>query len=143
RAFPVIVEGRVTALVLVPTDITERVRLERSLIESEQAMRLAVSAAHIGLWRWDPRTNQITWDERTREIFGVKAAPATFDDYLALVHPDDAALVTRVVREASESGVYPSFEHRLATRPGDLPGMHDRRVLAAGTVFKDATGATV
>jgi len=143
RAFPVITEGRVTALVLVPTDITERVRLERSLIESEQAMRLAVGAAHMGLWRWDLRNSRITWDDRTREIFGVDEAPATFESYLALVHPDDQALVTRVVREASESGIYPSFEHRLAPRTGETPGPFERWVLAAGTVFKDATGATV
>jgi two-component system, cell cycle sensor histidine kinase and response regulator CckA len=117
-------------------DITERVRLERSLLESEQTLRLAVDAARMGLWRWDSAQDQLTWDARTCEIFGVDAAPASYRDYLQLIHPDDRALVERVVREAQLTGMFPTVEHRLATSRED----DGRWLLAAGKVLVDAEG---
>jgi PAS domain S-box-containing protein len=136
RAVPLIEKGEVTALVLVPTDITERVRLERSVIESEQGMRLAVDAARMGLWRWDIPRNDVTWDARMLEIFGQTAAPRSFETYLEVVHPDHRALVHRTVLQARTTGVYPTFEHRLVVKPGG----GERWILAAGTVLKGDNG---
>jgi two-component system, cell cycle sensor histidine kinase and response regulator CckA len=136
RAVPVLDHGEVSALVLVPMDITERVNLERSLIESEQAMRLAVEAARMGLWRWDMLHDQITWDARTLEIFGVSAPPLNREQYTQLIHPDDRDLVQRMVETAQETGAYSAFEHRLVARPE----AGERWLLAAGKVIKDASG---
>ncbi len=136
RAIPLLEAGKVGAIVLVPADITERVRLERSLAESEQALRLAVGAAKIGFWRWDMRADTIEWDRRVCEIWGVAETPASVDRYMALVHPDDRALIEGVVREVRETGVYPTLEHRLAATAGG----GERWVLAAGSVLRDAKG---
>ncbi len=134
RFIPVIEGGKVRAVVNVPTDITERVRLERSLAESEQALRLAVDAAKIGLWRWDVASNIITWDKRMLEIWGLAETPADYETYRALLHPDDRLLVETVVREALETGVYRTFEHRITADGGE------RWILAAGTMLRDASG---
>lgn len=139
RVVPVLDNGQVSALVLVPMDITDRVRLERSLIESEQAMRLAVDASRMGLWRWDIQHDELTWDARTLEIFGVAAAPKSYETYIQLVHPDDRSLVERLVREARDAGVYPTFEHRLV----GSRNAGERWLLAAGNVIKDAGGRPV
>jgi two-component system, cell cycle sensor histidine kinase and response regulator CckA len=136
RVVPVREAGAVHALVLVPSDITERVRLERSLAENREALRLAVDAARIGLWRWDTCSNAVEWDARVREIWGVAEAPASYEAYLALIHPADRALVDGVVREALESGVYRTFEHRIVT--SDERG--ERWILSAGTVLKKHDG---
>jgi PAS domain S-box-containing protein len=138
RVIPMVDEGQVRGLVLVPLDITERVRLERSLFESEQTMRLAVDAARMGLWRWDMASDTLTWDARTCEVFGVEAAPPSYAHYLQLVHPDDRPAIEHVVRDAHLSGVYPTLEHRLAAGAND-----ERWVLATGKVLKDASGRTV
>jgi PAS domain S-box-containing protein len=127
RVIPMVDEGQVRGLVLVPLDITERVRLERSLFESEQTMRLAVDAARMGLWRWDSASDTLTWDARTCEIFGVAASPPSYAHYLQLVHPDDRPAIEHVVRDALLSGSYPTLEHRLA----------------AGEVLRDASGRMV
>ena len=78
RVFPLLEGNQVRALVVVPTDITERVRLERSLVEKEEALRFAVHASRMGLWRWDVPTGTIVWDERMREIWGVSETPSDF-----------------------------------------------------------------
>lgn len=136
RAVPVIGDDRVKAIVLVPTDITERVRLERSLAQSEQKLRFAIDATGMGLWRWDTGDGSITWDQRMLELFGVTEQPADFEHYLALIHPDDRAQVSEAIGEALRTGVYKPFEHRLAPRADGL----ERWILGTGTVLRDATG---
>jgi PAS domain S-box-containing protein len=136
RAVPVVEDGAVDAIVLVPTDITERVRLERSLARSEESLRFAVAAARMGLWRWDMESDELHWDPRALEIFGVPTPPKTFDQYLALLHPDDRAFVKSTVGRAAELGVFAPFEHRLATRADGL----ERWVLGTGTVLRDPNG---
>lgn len=135
RFIPVMEGGQVRAVVNVPTDITERARLERSLAESEQALRLAVDAAKIGLWRWDIARNAISWDKRMLEIWGLAETPADYETYRALLHPDDRSLVEAVVRDALETGVYRTFEHRLM-----VADVGERWILASGSVLKDASG---
>ncbi|HTA18887.1 MAG TPA: PAS domain S-box protein, partial [Polyangia bacterium] len=136
RAVPVVNHGSVDAIVLVPTDITERVRLERSLAQSQQQLRLAVDSAHVGLWSWDLASNKVTWDSRLLEIYDIVAPPADYDRYLELIHSDDRALVQRVVDRALATGVYLPVEHRLTPRSDG----GERWVLGTGTLLRDASG---
>ena len=136
RAVPVVNHGSVDAIVLVPTDITERVRLERSLAQSQQQLRLAVDAAHVGLWSWDLASNKVTWDSRLLEIYDIVEPPADYDRYLALIHSDDRALVRRVVERALATGVYVPVEHRLTPRSDG----GERWVLGTGTLLRDSSG---
>lgn len=136
RVVPLRRDDVTTALVLVPTDITERVRLERALAEQEQTLRIAVEASRIGLWRWDMATGEIVWNERLREIWGVSETPASYERYMALVYPDDRELVASVVKEAMETGIYRGFEHRVV---GNAE-RGERWLLAAGSVQMDPLG---
>ncbi|HEX4406238.1 MAG TPA: PAS domain S-box protein [Polyangia bacterium] len=140
RAVPVVDHGSVEAIILVPTDITERVRLERSLAQSQQQLRLAVDASHVGLWSWDLASNRVTWDSRLLEIYGIVEPPADYDRYLEHIHSDDRPLVQRVVERALSTGVYVPVEHRLTPRSDGV----ERWVLGTGTLLRDAGGkATV
>lgn len=136
RAIPVVDGDEVKALVLVPTDITERVRLQRSLEESERAVRVAVDAARMGLWRWNIAKDEIQWDARVMEIFGVRAAPRDVEAYIKLVHPDDRERVKVVIEQALATGVFPQFE----LRPVAPDGTPDRFIFSAGAVLTDADG---
>ena len=68
------------------------------LRESEQRVRLATEAAGLGVWVWEPDSDQLTWEnERLFEIFGVTGShrglmePGLLGDRLTeLVHPEDA-----------------------------------------------------
>ncbi|HWL86756.1 MAG TPA: hypothetical protein VNO21_13190, partial [Polyangiaceae bacterium] len=46
-------------------------RVERSLRENEDRMRLALSAAEVGTWEYRPQTGELTWDARVRELWGL------------------------------------------------------------------------
>lgn len=134
-AAPVFEGQNVVAIVLAPVDITERVRLERSLAERTHSLQLAVEATRLGMWRWDLRTNAVDWDDRVLEIVGARQPP-TFEDFLELVHPDDRERLKTIFSEVLATGVYPTFEHRLAAHDGSP----EKWLLASGTVVKDADG---
>ena len=133
RAVPVVTDGKVESIVLVPTDITDRVRLERSLRESNDSLRMAMSATGMGFWRWDILQDRVEWDQRLREIFGVERTPVDYGDYRKLIHPEDLPALEGAVRQALEQGVYPTTEHRIL-RGSDGA---ERWLLAMATVKRD------
>ncbi|NUO51085.1 MAG: response regulator [Polyangiaceae bacterium] len=136
RAVPLCEKDEVRGLLLVPTDITDHVRLERSLIESTEALRLAVDASRMGFWRWEVADNRVEWDDRLLALFETSSTPAGYEEYLALIHPDDRDHVRGVVTEAWQTGVYRTFEHRIASRAdGD-----DKWFLCVGTTRRGPNG---
>ena len=58
-------EPHVVAMII---DATEIKRAEASLRESEQRLRLALDAAHMGTFDWDMTTGRITWSPATRAV---------------------------------------------------------------------------
>ena len=58
-----------------------------------QRLELALDASHIGVWELDLETNNLFWDDRLYEIYGIRktAKPRTYEDWLKTIHPDDVA----------------------------------------------------
>jgi PAS domain S-box-containing protein len=136
RAVPLVEGDEVAMIMLVPTDITDRVRLERSLVLSEQKLRLAVQSTSVGLWSWDIGQDVISWDQRVLEIFAASGPPADYQDFLSVIHPDDRAFVHDMVARALQTGVYTAFEHRLAPRSDGI----ERWVLSTGATLAGEDG---
>ncbi len=95
---------------LVTSGVTERTRLgpnrERALLDLAATQRLA----NIGSWSWDPRNDEATWSGQMYEIFGRSPSlgPATGEELLRLVHPEDRERVAAVCKQAL--GVESEFE---------------------------------
>jgi len=69
-----------------------RRRAERAMFDSEDRVRLAVSSASKGLWRFDVGTGHVWATDRTRELFGSAPAVAlNYERFLGFIHPADRA----------------------------------------------------
>ena len=66
--------------------------------DRDRQLQLALDAAELGTWNWDPATNELVWSERCRTLLGLSAdEPPTVDNFLRLVHPDDRAAVGQAI----------------------------------------------
>jgi two-component system CheB/CheR fusion protein len=73
------------------TDITDLKNAEVSIRESEERLRIAMNAGHIGVWDWDIVHNTLTWTDNVYNIHGVtqRNFKVSFDNYIKTIHPDD------------------------------------------------------
>jgi PAS domain S-box-containing protein len=110
---PFVKEGRLTALMAIHhrgphwwtrreldllTEVTQRSWAHIERVRSEQAARgaaerlsLANKAAGIGTWDFDPVNNNLQWDGRCKELFGLSPnAEVSYEGtFLKGLHPDD------------------------------------------------------
>ena len=83
----------------------ERLRAERALRMSETSTQLAIDAAGLGKWEYDPATDALSWDSRCRSLFGVGAeASVDHDLFFQLCHSADRARLERALRTAMLPG---------------------------------------
>ena len=71
-------------------------------------LRLAMDAAQLGVWAWQPEGERITWmNERTCEILGISpAAEPAATDHCAekIIRPEDLALFRRAIAATVQTG---------------------------------------
>jgi PAS domain S-box-containing protein len=88
----------------------------------EQAERLdaALAAGGAGTFRWDIRTNDLTWDVSLDRLFGLEPGRTaqSIDQFVALVHPDDRAAVIDAVKRCRDVAADFEMEFRVVW-PGD------------------------
>ncbi len=73
------------------TDITQTRAREEEIDALQDKLQLALDAANIGVWEFDPNRNITQWDDRMLKMYGIR--PEDFDIYTSVwedhLHPDD------------------------------------------------------
>ena len=121
-------------------DVTERVRAEKALRESELRFRQATRASHIGIFDHDHVTGTIYWSPEQREIYGFGADEVvTLSVYFDHVYAEDREAMAAAVRRAHDptgDGLF-DVEHRIVRRDGDIRWLTTR----SQTFFEGEGGA--
>jgi two-component system sensor histidine kinase VicK len=71
------------------------------LEQSEIKLKIAIESTNLGIWEWSPENNNLYLSEECRSIFGYPVDnQKTFDSFISLILPEDAALVYESIHSA-------------------------------------------
>jgi PAS domain S-box-containing protein len=129
--------GVVTGVVLVHVDLTERVEAEEARRLSEERLRIALDAGHMGAWEWDIAGGRVHWSETLQRIHGLVPGTfrGTFEEYQSDIHPEDKERVLGQIAHSLEGGAH-HLEYRIVWPTGEV-----RWLEARGELFRAADGS--
>jgi PAS domain S-box-containing protein len=108
-------------------DITERLKMEVRLTESEVHLANAQRIAHVGSFDTDLRTLDSHWSAETFRIFGYgeERFQPTFDISKSHFHPDDEERALQLFRDSIKAGG-PSYsaDYRIVQKGGAVRHVH-------------------
>lgn len=135
-------DGQCVRFVGVASDVTERKAAAARLALQEETMALAVDAANVGTWDFDPRDRKLVASERGYGMFGMLPGSAAGpEDFYARMHPEDREMVGAVLRNSLDPAVRGPVEVEFRTVGRD-DGV-ERWIAARGRSVFDETGACV
>lgn len=117
--------GNVIAWYGVGYDIEDRRRADTALIESKAFLAEAQKLSRTGSFGWNVSNGELFWSEETFRIFGyTPKTNITLELVLDRVHPDDRALVRRVIDRAATHKEPFDIELRLMMPDGSIKHLH-------------------
>jgi len=143
RAYDVTIEplrdaaSQVTGITGAMIDITASKQVEEALSISEERLRLANEAAHMGVWNHDLVSNKVEWSAELERVFGLQPGEfiGTADAFYNAVHPDDRDRVGATVNAAMGRLSDFEMEFRFTRADGEM-----RWMLARGHVYACESG---
>lgn len=99
---------------LVAIDITDRKKAEREyqrllaeLISTQAKLNVALESGNIGIWEWDLKNGDISLDEKSEALFGIKTGHLghTLSDFNKIIHEDDRSALYNAVNNAIKNNV--------------------------------------
>lgn len=102
-------------------DITEKKLLEEQLRKNYYIIGKAEALAHVGSWEMDVVHNKIYWSEEAYRIYGINPEGyyGTYESFLKLVHPDDRALVEKILENFFQKQPF-EMEFRIIRPDGSV-----------------------
>ena len=124
----------------------ERQRNYAALRQREEELRAmshrlgaALESSRIGVWEMDTTTNELVWDDRIYQLYGLPLnTPVNQDLWRSMAHPDDIDAIERGMADAINNHASYTGRFRI-TRP-DGETVHFRTV---GTAYRNQKNETI
>lgn len=103
-------------------DLTERKRLEESLLKSNQRLAEAQRIAHIGNWEWTIDNREMYWSDEVYRIAGLppQSIHGDYNKFLEIVHPEDRETIKKAIEKAAEERTKNEICHRILRSDGSI-----------------------
>jgi PAS domain S-box-containing protein len=126
-----------TYLIGTGVDISERIKFEEMLYETNERFALATHSAQLGIYDWDIVNNVLIWDELMYMVYGVNKEdfPVAYDAWEASLHPDDAARAAEELQMAVRGEKPFDTQFRILWPDGSV-----KYIKANGMVLRDVDG---
>ena len=103
-------DGRLSKIIGMAADVSQRVSTEQSLERAKQRAETAISIGELGFAEWEKGKGWGEMNQRYRDLLGLQAdeVPAQFESYLQHIHADDREdflLRTEKGRQTGRSGM--------------------------------------
>ncbi len=132
--------GKVAHIGGIGHDITELKAVEDQLRRSEERLRLAQDAAHVGMWDWDMVADEVSWSDEhfLLEGYAVGEVKPSYEAWLARIHPEDKASADQALLAARHENLPYKDEFRSLHPDGTTLWLS-----ALGRFFYDEGGQAV
>ncbi|MBD2425179.1 PAS domain S-box protein [Phormidium sp. FACHB-1136] len=107
--------GQPIAFAGILRDITDLKQKEVELHQLSERLTLAVQSGRFGIWEYDATQNQLIWDDRMCELYGIAPQEfgGTLTDWEQRVHPDDLALALATAAQSEREAQPYDTEFRV------------------------------
>jgi PAS domain S-box-containing protein len=118
------------------SQIAERQRVEATLRESEERLKLALRAANAGVWEWNLHTNDAYWSEDNYRVLGLSphSVESRYENWLHCVHPEDRLSADQAVAQSIDARTELNIEFRTIWPDGSIHWISD----VGRVIFDDA-----
>jgi PAS domain S-box-containing protein len=118
-----------TVLFGISRDISERLKSEAALLESEARWNFALEGSGAGVWDWDLNTNTVFYSTQWKRMFGYEEQEIgnTLEEWQKRVHPEDLELCHEDLNRHFKrlTDIYEN-EHRVLCKDGTYLWILDR-----------------
>jgi PAS domain S-box-containing protein len=121
RARPILLDGRPTGLQVIARDISERMRAEEALRESQQRLETIVKGSNTGLWDWNLKTNEVYYSREWKTQLGYEDHEISnrYEEWESRLHPEDLERTRASVQTFLQSpGPNYEVDYRLRHKNG-------------------------
>ena len=127
-----------SAIIHLVEDITDRKHIEQQLRNLSDRLSIAVQAGEIGIWEWNTITNELVWDDRMYQLYGLHPSKfiGTYTAWLNCLHPDDRNTTHTAIQKALKGDREFDLEFRILH-----PNHSIHFIKAAGLVQRDIHGS--
>ena len=124
----------------ISTDITKRKLAEQALLQRQAELTEAQSLAQVGSWRWEVKTDTVSWSQELYRIAGMDPGmPAvSYKDHSKLYTAESWERLRAAVEEALRTGRPYELDLEMIRVDGAR-----RWLIARGEAHRDASGAVV
>jgi diguanylate cyclase (GGDEF)-like protein/PAS domain S-box-containing protein len=127
KGIPVFIDGKITGVYGIYSDITMRVAAEQALRNSEKELREAQKIARLGRWELDLVNDHLKWTPTIFEIFEVDPDKfeASYESFISTVHPEDRQMVDQSYKQSLIDRQPYNVEHRLLMKDGRIKWVNE------------------
>ena len=126
--------GKPSRVMGVEQDITERKKIENTLLESEQRLKKAQSIAHMGSWEYHVKEDRAIWSEELFRIFGlpIRQYGPNIKEYFSIIHPDSREAINKALALQTTGHLYSkaSFDYHIKRPDGSVRAIHSERLIS-------------